>query len=225
MRKPTASNPAGLLAHGRHTAMLLADGLGIRSLADAHDPVPRAADRHAHSFATQPGDPFDDPSRPLVLAIGSDCDSLPRSTRNDLLALSGYPGVALALMPGVDRLGYNEPALISWDVADTHLTIQLTRQSNHRRGPDLFGDATRPDTKFFDSFDPNLPAWAAHVLGVSLDEGRAVVAEVAAHKTLGADYIVSPRLAAVRDAGRRASVASRQCWKSADGGGSSATTG
>jgi hypothetical protein len=105
----------------------------------------------------------------------------------------------MSLMPGIDRQGFTAPATITWD-ADG---IRLAAPASPHSGPDMFGDMSDPNTRYFPLTSRSEQELARIMFVMGPDDAERLVAEVAAHRALGADYIVSPRLSEVRASGRR----------------------
>lgn len=205
MPRAHATNNASILFEGLHQALLLVNQLGREALAAAHDPIPLAAHGTHRPSRLRRGDPFDEPARPLVLTLASDCASLARQTQHDLLSLGRYPGVVVELMPGLDPLGFREPAGVSWTDEDARLRIRVG--SGADAGSDeLFarfdGPAAtqfeRRDRETWASVEPGLVAGAARMFDTDPETAGRLAIEAIVHEALGNDYIVSPILTTAR---------------------------
>lgn len=198
-------DPASVALHGLHRGILPLEAAGANSFAASLDPVPAAAHAQFRMHGGPPGDPFDDPARPLILSIASDCVELHARTRHDLLSLSRYPGIRLALMPGVDPDGYAEPAQVTWERDAPRFVVQ-THRSGRAESERLFRlfDGPAP-TAIFEPrdhgatfLDPELAEHAPRAFEGDPEACRRVALEAIAHETLGNDYIVSPLLVTAR---------------------------
>jgi hypothetical protein len=173
------------VAHGRHHALLLQDGIGRPELDSALDPLPRRSGWHPLS----PGDPFENRERPLYLALASECASLPQATLRSLLYLGRLSGVRVDLMPGVPDLGADEIHRVSWSGDGDPYTVTTTRQ---------------PKAQWFATAESALFSLAEEVLAIDAEAATRMVLEAESFEALGYDYLVSPVLASVRGRGRRA---------------------
>jgi hypothetical protein len=199
VRRPNLTNSGSIHRYGLHRALLFVDGVGRSEMEDAHDPRPSPRGTSAHSI---PGDPFSDPSRPLVLTVASDCSTIPSRTLRDLLSLGRFPGVALALMPGVDRQGYREPYLVDWTRSPDHLSVDVSRGPEANRFRRLEGTVGIQmgslKKRAYAPFDPSLMAWAPTMFPASTVPADRLALEGIAHAGLGFDYIISPGMVSAR---------------------------
>ena len=198
-----ARDPKGLLLYGAHRSLLLVDGVGRMELAHAHDPIPAAAHRPHGTPWPRRGDPFTETTRPLILTIGSDCAKLSTSVSNDLMSLARYPGVVLALMPGLDSRGFREAEAITWTDDGQNLSAKATPGAD-TDSPFGFFDGAAPAEMDrgrrdgFSFFPTDLVNLAEQTLGVPTAMARRLTIESAVHDALQHDYFVSPTLAHAR---------------------------
>ena len=152
------------------------------------------------------GDPFDEPSRPLIISLASDCRELPTATYRDLVALCRYPGVEVALAPELDDLGFGDVLRFEWSEEPNRVSV-LQSASADRRAGDLFSRLDGPasthlrraaDHAFLFS-DPGLDERAARIFQGPPEVVARLAREAVAHQALGNDYIVSPLLTQARE--------------------------
>jgi hypothetical protein len=198
---------ASVASYGLHRGLNLNDGVGRKEFASAHDPVPAAArpDPMAHGLT---GDPFDDPARPLVLTLASDCADLPEVVLRDLLALSRFPGIVISIAPGIPDLGYDGPLRLAW--IDDEPVIHITQTASEAGAlGDLFANfdsrapsrIRKPRDHASAFAQPGLIERAGEIFDAPKVRAQVVAKEAIAHKALGNDYIVSGIL--VRGRGMR----------------------
>lgn len=191
--------------HGLHHGLILIDGAGRDEFAAAHDPVPALAHPELGTRGVS-GDPFDDPARPLVLTLASDCADLPERLYLDLLSLSRYPGVNLSLVSGLKDYGYDSVLRLEWAEGEQRGSEVRQIESEGRRRDDAFAafdgvaptSIRRPRAHASIWPQPGLIEAVGHMFDAPIDTARRVAREAMAHKTLGNDYIVSPTLVQAR---------------------------
>ena len=161
---------------------LLLIGVGAQELLGSYDPRPRG-----RKDWREENDPFDDPGRPLRLAIGTDVARGDPDTWQRLLRLAQLPHVELHLMPGIHASGSGViretefPGDISW-LGITNASRPLLSQHP--------GRTANASQSLAEVMFPELGAMAPRL-----------VFEGELHEEIGTDFLVSDALAAQR--GRR----------------------
>jgi hypothetical protein len=201
---------ASLLFYGLHKALLFVDGVAVRAFRPSHDPIPTAASSMLPR-QPQPGDPFLEVSRPLVLTLSYEWRESP-SKLKDLLSLSTLPGVVVVVANGVPTMGY-DVEVMSWSVDGSIIRAEIQPQTSE--GADLArmrahfdGPSVVRSAELHRSATAQLMGGgtqdADRALGVPQDQAALALYEGQAHEALGYDYIVSPTLVRARRHPRKA---------------------
>lgn len=168
-------DPYATVTYGRHHGLLLIDGAGRPQLETALDPRPKLG-----ILAFDPGDPFEDRSRPLHLALAGDCVALPAPVLRALGTLGRLPGVTVDVMPGLPTFE-GDCEQVGWSANGEAVTT--TR---------------RPNTQWAGLPQQGFEDFVAARLSVDRASAFRITRELAAFDALGYDYLVSPQLAAFR---------------------------
>jgi hypothetical protein len=197
---PRVRDEASVAVWGLRRGLNLFNGVGQAEFASAHDPMPAGA-RADPTHRGLTGDPFDEPGRPLVLTLASDCAELPERVVHDLLSLSRFPGVIVSTAPGVSDQGFPGVLHLTWN--DEESVIKIEQVCAPGTGQeDAFAQfdgaaptrVQRPRSDATAFPQPGIVENAGVIFDAPDETARRVAREAIAHKGIGNDYIVSPTL-------------------------------
>jgi hypothetical protein len=172
--------------YGMHPLLVLADGSGYEAIIKALLPRPQAAESMARR-QTYGRDPFSDPDRPLTFTLASDLAASSARQLRQMLDLSRLRHIQVDAIPPVEVEGWDAAGRVAFKKVERGIEITTTRH---------------PDQVYWDWYgDPHSDDVApllAQQTGLSSQVAAELALDLAIHKALGNDYLVSPVLAAYR---------------------------